>query len=149
MRQMIRAGCLLACLCVWPAAVESQVLVHTVTLTTDSSGDVTAYTRPTYGHVLAVRYVPDSSTPLDGGADVTVSDNATGLQVLAVTNMGLVARDFAPRIFTVNTLGAVALYAASGTSVLDAVPVAGAIKVVVASGGNAKVGTLYIYMQGR
>lgn len=131
-----------------PALASAQVIVHTVSLTTDSSGDVTAYTRTTRGTVLAVRYVPDGSTPLDTGADVTITDNVTGLQVLAVTNMGLSSRDFWPRAFTMTTTGTVALYAGGGTNVLDLVPVANAIKVVVAQGGATKSGTLYIYVQG-
>lgn len=131
------------------APASAQIAVHTVSLTTDASGDVTAYTTGTFGQVLAVRYVPDATSPLATGATLTITDNTTGLQVLAVSNLGLSARDFAPRMFTMTTTGGIALYTGGGESVLDPVPVAGAIKVVVAAGGNAKIGTVYIFVSGR
>lgn len=131
----------------WPAS--AQVIVHTVSITTDASGDATVYTQGTYGEVRAIRYVPDASTPLDSGADLTITDNGTGLQVITITDVGASARNFAPRMLTMTTIGAPALYAAGGTDVLDPIPVGGAIKVVVASGGNAKSGTLYIFVAGR
>jgi len=149
MRMVWRVLIAVVVLAALPRLAAAQVVMHTVTVTTDGSGDVTAYTPTTVGVVLAVRYVPDVTSPLDTGADVTITDGVTGLQVLAVTNMGPSARDFLPRAFTVNTLGASALYAASGTSVLDTIPVANAIQVVVAQGGSAKLGTFYIYVQGR
>ncbi len=131
------------------APVSAQVVVHTITVTTDASGDATAYSPPTYGRVVAVRYVPDGSAPLTGTATVTITDNATGLPVLTVTGLGAAARDFWPRAITMTTTGASALYAAGGTDVLDLVPVAGAVKVVVASGGATKSGTVYVYVEGR
>lgn len=131
-----------------PALAAAQMAVHAVTVTSDGSGDATVYSPPTFGMVVAVRYVPHDSTPLDTNADVTITDGASGLQILALTNIGLSARDFWPRAWTVNTTGTAATF--DGTRpVLDLVPVAGAIKVVVAQGGASKVGTLYFYVQGR
>ena len=131
-----------------PAVSFAQMAVHTVSITTDGSGDATVYSPPTFGTIVAIRYVPHASTPLETGADITITDGATGIGVLTVTNVGPSARDFWPRAFTMNTVGVVATY--DGTRhVLDLVPVAGAVKVVVASGGAAKIGTLYIYVQGR
>ena len=149
-RHIVMRRLLLAAVLFWlPSTASAQVVAHTVTLTTDSGGDVTAYTPTTFGEVLAVRYVPDASTPLATGADITLTDSVTGLQVLAITNIGLSARDFLPRAFTVDSTGANALYAAAGSNVLDRIPVANPIKVVVAQGGNVRSGTLYIYVQGR
>ena len=146
-RRFLILAALVACVtCAAPAS--AQMVAHAVAVTTDGSGDATVYSTPTYGTVVAVRYVPDGSTPLDSAADITISDNGTGLGVLTVTNVGPVARDFWPRAFTMNTTGTNATY--DGTrNVLDLVPVAGAVKVVVASGGASKIGTLYIYVQGR
>ena len=93
---------LLACL---PAAAAAQMVVHTVSLATDGSGDQTVYTRTTFGRVVAVRYVPDATDPMDSGSDITITDNGTGLQVLAVTDIGTSARDFWPRAFSVTTTG--------------------------------------------
>lgn len=131
-----------------PTLASAQMTVHTVTVTSDGSGDATVYTPPTFGVVVAIRYVPASASPLDATVDFTITDNGTGLQILAVTNISG-SRDFWPRAFTVTTTGVVALYAGGGTNVLDLVPVAGAIKVVAAQGGAAKSGTLYFYVQGR
>ena len=139
-------GLLFLCL---PLRAAAQIAVHTVALTTDASGDVTAYAANTYGSVLAIRYVPHATTPLDTAATLTISDNVSGLQVLSITSLGLFARDFAPRMFVMTTTGTVALYAAGGTNVLEPVPVAGSVKVVVAAGGNAKSGTIYLFVAGR
>lgn len=139
---------IVAAACLWPAPVAAQMVVHTVSVTTDGSGDATVYTPQTFGHVVAIRYVPGNATP-DSTVDITVTDNGTDLQVLAATNLGGGPRDFWPRAFTMTTTGTVALYAGGGTNVLDLVPVAGAIKVVVAQGGASKTATLYIYVQGR
>lgn len=149
-QSVIRALALsLVALLVWPAVAAAQVVVHTIAVTTDSSGDKTAYSRPTFGLVLAVRYVPDPSTPLDTASTVTITDGTTGLQVLAISSLGLTSRDFWPRAFTMTTTGTSALYAAGGQNVLEPVPVAGPIKVVVAAGGATKSGTVYVYVQGR
>ena len=137
-----------AILWLMPAWASAQMVVHSVAITTDGSGDATVYSPPTFGVVAAIRYVPDATTPLDNGADITVTDNGTGLQVLTQTNLGPGNREFWPRAYTVTTTGTVATY--DGTrNVLDLVPVAGAIKVVVAQGGATKSGTLYFFIQGR
>lgn len=131
-----------------PAPASAQMVSHAVAVTTNGSGDATVYSVPTFGTVVAVRYVPDGSTPLDSAASLTITDNGTGLQVLAVSTLGGGGRDFWPRAFTMTTTGTNATY--DGTrNVLDMVPVAGAIKVVIAGGGATKSGTVYIFVQGR
>lgn len=129
-----------------PSIAAAQMAVQAISVTTNGSGAATVYSPPTFGTVVAIRYVPDGSTPLDAAATLTITDNATGLQILAVTSLGIGGgRDFWPRAFTMNTTGTAATY--DGTRpVLDLVPVAGAIKVVVASGGSAKSGTVYVYV---
>ena len=129
--------------------VSAQMVAYTVTVTTNGSGDATVYSPPTFGTIVAIRYVPDGSTPLDTAATLTITDNTSGLTLLAISSLGTASRDFFPRAFTMTTTGTVALYAAGGTTVLDAVPVAGAIKVVVAAGGATKIGTVYLFVQGR
>ncbi len=149
MRLVIR---LLTCaaLLLWlSGSASAQVVMHTVSITTDGSGNATVYTPSTYGYVVAIRYVPGASTPLATGADITVTDNVTGLAILTVTNMGLLAREFAPRMEIVNSVGAFSAYAAGGVNVLDQFPVAGAIKVAVVQGGATATGTLLIYVAGR
>src|SRR3990167_8986079 len=122
----------------WSSPAAAQVIVHTVAITTNSSGDVTVYTPSTFGLVRALRYVPDGTSPLDNGADLTITDNVTGHGILAVTNIGPSARDWPPRAYTVSTTGVNAVYAAAGESVMTEVAIGAAIKIVVAQGGNAK-----------
>ena len=131
-----------------PSWASAQMVVHTVALATNSSGDKTVYTTGTAGRVVAVRYVPDATDPMDSTSDITITDNGTGLQILAATDLGTGARDFWPRAYTVTTTGVNATY--DGTrNVLDLVPVAGAIKIVVAQGGASNEGALYIFVEGR
>ena len=85
---------------------------------------------------------------MDSGSDITITDNGTGLQVLAVTDIGTSARDFWPRAFSVTTTGTVATYDGTNT-VLDLVPIAGALKIVVDEGGASNEGELFIYVEGR
>lgn len=145
----IRLSASLAGILLCAAPVSAQMVAHTVSVTTDSSGDATAYTPSTFGRVRAIRYVPDDATPLDGGADITITDNTTGLAIVTITNIGAVARDMYPRTYTMDSNGITALYAAGGEPVNDLIPVAGPVKIVVASGGATKSGTLYVFVEGR
>lgn len=148
LRRSLAIGLFAGLLLGLPGLSSAQMVVHTIAVTTDGSGDATVYSQPTFGTIVAIRYVPNASTPLDSAASLTVTDNGTGLQALSMSSLGAGARDFWPRAFTMNTTGTVATY--NGTqNVLDLVPVAGAVKVVVASGGATKSGTVYVYVQGR
>lgn len=119
-----------------------------VAVTTDASGDVTAYSAPVNGRILTVVYTPHASTPLDTGADVTVTTEDTAQSVWAESNIGTSALSRAPRQATHATDGTASLYAGAGEPVEDYIWAAGdngpsgeRIKVVVAQGGNAKSGT--------
>lgn len=149
MRTWLRASLIAAALLCAPGIASAQMAVQTVSITTDGSGNATVYSPPTFGMVVAVRYVPAAVNALDTGASLTITDSGTGLQVLSQSTLGTSSRDWWPRAFTVSTTGVAALFAGGGSNVLDLVPVAGAIKVVVASGGSAKSGTLYFFVQGR
>lgn len=121
----------------------------TIAVTTDASGDVTAYSdRPVSGRVLAFRYVPDGTSPLDTGADLTITGNESGMTLFAKSNIGTSAFTAAPRQAThLNTDGSAALFAAAGQAVLDHVVVADElIKVVVAQGGDTKSGTIHLIL---
>jgi hypothetical protein len=54
---------------------------HELTLTTDSSGDATGDTGQVTGRVLQVRYVPHATTPLDTNADLTITGEASGVNL--------------------------------------------------------------------
>jgi hypothetical protein len=114
-----------------------------VSLTTDASGDVTAYTAVVSGTVRAIVY---TKTDFANGVDFTVTGGASGIAIWTGTDVNA-STTVMPRGATHGTTGTAALYAAAGTGVFDGIPVAGeSIKVVVAQGGNVKSGVLDIYI---
>jgi hypothetical protein len=116
-----------------------------VALAVSSGGAQTTYTGRVSGRVLQITYVPDASTPLDTGADFTITGEDTGTPILTITNVGTTAVTMAPRQATVTVANAAALYASGGVAVLDHIYLAGErIKIVVAQGGTSKTGTLYV-----
>ena len=120
---------------------------HEVAVTTTSGGAATGYTGVVSGRVLAIRYVPDGTSPLDTGFDATITCDVSGLPIITVTNGGLSALSLAPRAATVTVANAAALYAAGGTAVNDLIPVAAErVKIVIAQGGDTKAGTFHVYI---
>ena len=122
--------------------------VKIANLTTDASGDVTGYadTGHSGGMLSAIRYVVDGTSPYDTGVDFTITEEDTGQAIITVTNAGTASLSLYPRIATVSTANAALLYAAGGAAVSDLMPIAGRIKVVVAQGGNTKIGNFYFYL---
>ena len=121
---------------------------HTLSVTTDVSGNATVYsTVNVTGRVLQVRYVPGSS-PLDTNADIILSAEVTGVILLDQDNIGTSAFTSAPRQAAhLASTGAALLYAAGGTAVTDYAVVANErLKLVVASGDATKSGTFYVYV---
>lgn len=115
--------------------------VTKVAITTDGSGDATVYGEAGVGLLHAFVYTPGD---IDTGADLTITDEATGAALVTVTNGGTTAVTIMPRGGTANTSNAAALYASGGTGVLDKLPIVGRVKCVVAAGGDTKVGALSI-----
>lgn len=112
-----------------------------VAFTTNGDGDATVYSGPIRGYLHALRYVyGDAAT----GADFTITDDATGIALLTVTNAGTSSTTHMPRGATVTTANAAALYASGGTAVNDRIPIVGRVKLVVAEGGATKTGTLVV-----
>jgi hypothetical protein len=119
---------------------------HDVTLTTIADGSVTAYTPVVTGPVLQVRYVPDATAPLDTGADLTITSEVTGVAIATLTDIGTTAFTRLPRQATHSVTGVALVYAAADP-VAEPVFVAGErIKVVVAQGGNVKIGVLSFWV---
>ena len=118
--------------------------VQTIAITTDASGNFTGYSAVVNGRVLEVRLVVPGSGGIEATSDITITNELTGAQILALTDQNG-SGTWAPRQATHSTAGAAALYAAGGTAVNAHVVVAESrIKVVVAQGGNAKTATLYV-----
>jgi len=113
---------------------------HTVALTTDASGDVTAYSEPANGRLHTIRY---AKTDFADGVDFTVTLESTGEAVWAESNVNASATR-APRQATHGVDGTASLYAAAGEPVEGFIVAAGdRFKVVVAQGGNVKSGALH------
>lgn len=124
----------------------SEVDLHRIDITTDSSGDFTINTVDIFGAVLQYRYVPDGTSPLATGADLTIAGGTTGIVVASQTNIGTSAFTKAPRQATHATDGTASLYAAAGEPVEDCIWVAGEhLTVTIAQGGDTKSGTLWIW----
>lgn len=114
---------------------------YDIAFTTDGSGDATAYSgEKVNGRILEVRYTYGDA---DTGADFTITGRTSGRAVLTVTNAGTSDAVWAPRQPTHDTSAAASLYAAAGEPVEDYIwLVDEEIKLVVASGGATKAGTL-------
>ena len=113
-----------------------------VTATTAADGTVTAYTpRGVNGEIHQIEYV---KTDFADGVDFTITGEATGVSLWAESNVNASAVR-APRQPTHSQAGVASLYAAGGTAVQARVAMANdRVKIMIAQGGNAKVGTFHI-----
>jgi hypothetical protein len=118
-----------------------HVQTFPVTVTTDASGDATAYSDPVNGLLSQARYV---KTDFANGVDFTITSESTGETLWTESDVNSTATR-APRQATHSTAGVAAVYAAGGgaTAVNDLIAVSGRIKIVVGSGGDTKTGTFY------
>lgn len=111
----------------------------TVSLTTDASGDVTAYTPYLSGLVQQVIY---TKTDFADGVDFTITVEGTGETVWTESNVNAAVAKL-PRAATHSTAGVALLYAAGGAAVANQISIGrDRIKCVIAQGGNTKTGTL-------
>lgn len=112
-----------------------------MTVTTDASGDATAYTDTiNHGILSQVRYV---KTDFANGVDFTITSEQTGETIWTQSDVNASAT-VAPRQATHTTAGVAALYAGGGSAVLAPIALAkDRIKIVVGSGGNVKTGTFH------
>ncbi len=118
---------------------------YAVSVTTDASGDATAYTTAAVnGRILAVIYTADGTAPYAATVDFVITGATSGQIVWDEDNL-TASKTVAPRQATHSTAGVAALYAAGGAAVNDYVWIATErIKIVIAGGGNAKVGAFTI-----
>lgn len=119
-----------------------NVRKYTIALTTDASGDCIAYSEGIRGRLLNVIYTKPGTNPLADTADFTITNNTTGQPILSKTDVSA-SFNLAPRQALHDAAGAAAVYAAAGSPVLEHFYLANEqVKVVVAQGGNAKLGTI-------
>ena len=115
---------------------------HTVSVTTIVDGSATAYTSgDVTGAVLSVTY---TKADFADGVDFTITTETTLQNVWTDTNIN--ASEVVNPLAGVNSAdGAALLHAAGGTAVPAFIyAVQERIKIVIASGGNAKTGTFTI-----
>lgn len=119
---------------------------HSVTVTTDASGDATAFLpsesgKSLTGRIITIIYDKDDFA---NGVDFDVTMEGTGETVWDEDDVNA-SKTVAPRQATHDTAGAAALYADAGEAVNDYIVAANdRVKIVVASGGNAKSGTFTV-----
>lgn len=117
---------------------------YKVPVTTAADGSATAYTPRIAGKRHSIQYVKDGSNGFADGVDFTITAEATGESVLAKSDVNASAV-FYPRAPTHSQAGVANLYASGGTAVSDKIGMASdRLKIVVASGGNAKVGVFHV-----
>lgn len=121
-----------------------RAVTERIDIVTNADGDFVGYSNVVNGRVLEIRLIVPGSGGLEATSDLAITNELTGAAILSKTDQNGSAT-WAPRQATHSTAGAAALYAAGGAAVNDYVVVAESrIKVVVAQGGNAKTGTLFI-----
>lgn len=114
---------------------------YKVTVTTAADGTATAYTPRLSGKIQQIEYV---KTDFADGVDFTITGEATGIGLLAESNVNASAVR-APRLPTHSQVGAGLLYAAGGAAVADRIALSNdRVKIVIAQGGNAKSGAFHI-----
>jgi len=117
---------------------------YKILITTASDGSATAYSPRIAGKIHSIQYVKDGSNGFANGVGFTVTAEATGENIWTEAAVNASAVRY-PRAPVHSQAGVAALYASGGTAVMDKVALAGdRAKIVIASGGNAKVGVVHI-----
>lgn len=115
-----------------------------VPVVTDGSQNATVYTPYLSGYIESVQYVKHGVTPFTDGVDFTITAEATGENIWTDTNINA-SEIVRPRAATHSTAGVAALYADAGVAVLDRIALGrDRVKIVIGSGGAAKLGTFVI-----
>lgn len=116
---------------------------HVVEVTTIADGSATAYSDTITGKISQIRYV---KADFASGVDFTITSEATGETIWTQLDVNA-SVTVAPRQATHSTAGVASLYAAT-YAVLDKIALANdRVKIVIASGGNAKTGTFHIVVE--
>lgn len=119
-----------------------------VTAVTDASGDAEVYTPVLSGRLVSIRYAKAGSGNYSDGVDFVITSESTGETVWSEENVNASATRY-PRAATAGTTGAASLYASGGTAVNDKIALGSdRLKIVIASGGNAKTGDFHILVDG-
>ncbi|KPK71862.1 MAG: hypothetical protein AMJ84_05455 [Acidithiobacillales bacterium SM23_46] len=114
-----------------------------VDVTTDASGNATAYTDPLNGPIFSIQYVKPGSGGFADGVDFNITLERTGRQLWVQENVNASA-EVRPRAATHKPDGTVLTYDDT-YEVRDPIVAAGErIKIAVSNGGDTKQGTFHI-----
>ncbi len=117
---------------------------YRVVVTTAADGSATAYSPRIAGKIHSIRYV---KTDFADGVDFAITADMTGENIWTESNVNATA-DRYPRAPTHSQAGLAALYASGGTGVLEPIAIAAdKVKIVIAQGGNVKIGTFHILVE--
>ncbi len=112
-----------------------------VDVTTAADGSATVYSPYLSGYIHEIHYI---KTDFADGVDFTITAEATGETIWTQSDVNAAAVK-APRQATHSNVGVAALYASGGTAVNDRIALGrDRVKIVIAQGGNAKVGQFQI-----
>lgn len=119
-----------------------------VSVTTAADGTATAYSaRIRSGKISQIEYVKDGSNGFANGVDFAITGEVTGIGLWTESDVNASAVR-APRQPTHSQVGVASLYASGGTGVQAPIALGDdRIKIVIAQGGNAKVGAFYITVE--
>lgn len=118
-----------------------------VSVTTVADGSATAYSPYLSGKIAAIHYIKPGAASYTDGVDFTITAEATGETLWTESNVNA-TKNCMPRGATHSNAGVAALYAAGGTAVNDLIRLGrDRVKIVLASGGDSKVGAFHIVME--
>lgn len=120
---------------------------HPVTVTTDGSGVVTAYSPKLNGKIVSIQYVKDGSNAYTDGVDFAITSEKTGEQIWTESNVNA-SKVCYPRAALHSNAGVAALYAAGGVAVLGQIGLGNdRVKITLAQGGANKVGVFHVVVE--
>jgi hypothetical protein len=112
-----------------------------VPVTTDASGNATAYSPYISGYINSIQYV---KTDFADGVDFTITSEATGQTIWTESDVNAAVTK-ATRQPTYTSAGVASLYASGGVAVNDKIALArDRVKIQIAQGGNTKSGAFNI-----
>jgi len=120
--------------------------IYQINILTATGGAFSETFTPRAGGFLQYRYVPHASTPVDTGGDLDIVGAQSAFVYVNQDNIGTTAFQKLPRYATADETGTASLYAAAGEPVEGVMAVAEPLTVTIANGGDAKKGTLYIWI---
>lgn len=119
-----------------------------VPVTTEYPGDGEAYSPHLSGKLISFRYVKHGVTPFEDGVGFVIISENTGATLWSEEDVNTSATR-RPRAATHTTAGVAANYDGSAHAVLDKIVLAqDRVKITVADGGDEKIGTFHITIDG-